>query len=318
MGRLSLMCEHVEVHVRHVTQAELEALEDMPVAIMYPLDDEGVATHNAAPVLNAGEQCELPAEVVAGLPADIVAALQGVQAAYNALPESDHGSFRAEIQKFIDAAIKQLCMPGGGAKPKRPDAYRFLDEKRAGRRRPARVAAYHAMDALLALGWPSARRPPPVASMPVQAQHAAEGTPSQPVFEVALEVAKAVVFNPGWTPEEDAPSMMDAHCVAVAVEEAPDAAALGSSSVMSTVPASLDDEISPSRKKARLSSDPYSEGSEGATREAISSNATPTPRLQPQLQPMPEAGGPASAACATTTSAPEASDDGREPQVAHL
>ena len=147
--------------MRHVTQAELEALEDMPVAIMYPLDDEGVATHNAAPVLNAGEQCELPAEVVAGLPADIVAALQGVQAAYNALPESDHGSFRAEIQKFIDAAIKQLCMPGGGAKPKRPDAYRFLDEKRAGRRRPARVAAYHAMDALLALGWPSARRPPP-------------------------------------------------------------------------------------------------------------------------------------------------------------
>ena len=60
--------------------------------------------------------------------------------------------------------------------------------------------------------------------------------------------------------------MMDAHCVAVAVEEAPDAAALGSSSVMSTVPASLDDEISLSRKKARLSSDPYSEGSEGATR----------------------------------------------------
>jgi hypothetical protein len=279
-GRLSLMSEPVEVHhVRYATQEELETLADVPVALMYPLDGEVVATHCAAPAFDAGEQRELPAEVMDGvLPPEIVAVLQGVQDAYNALPESDHGSFRAEIQKFIHAAIKQLRMVGGGAKPKRPDAYRFLDEKRAGRRRPARVAAYHAMDTLIAICWPSARRAP-VASMPAQAPHAAAGTPSQP----ALEVTEVVVMPPGWTPEEDALAVVDAHLV---LEEAPDAAAVGTSALMSAVPASLDDETSsPSRKKAKLSSDAHSEGSEGATRVADPIDATPTPRLQP----MPEA-----------------------------
>ena len=277
------MSEHADVqHARIATQAELETLEDTPVAVMYPLDEgaahnaapvldageqrdlpaevlaeEVVATPNAAPVLDAGEQRALPAEVLAGFPAEIVAALQGVQAAYNTLPDGDHRSFRAEIQKFIDAAIKQLRMAGGGAKPKRPDAYRFLDEKRAGRRRPARVAAYQAMDSLIAVGWPSARRPP-VASTPAQAPHAAAGMSSQTAPEVVAEV---VAMPPGWTPEEGAVDVVEPHCVAVVVEEAPDAAAMGTSAVTSAVPpAPLDDENNPSRKKAKLCSDPHGEG----------------------------------------------------------
>ena len=96
--------------MRYATQAELETLEDVPVALMYPLDTR-LWHDSLAPVL---EQRELPAEA---LPPEIMAALQGVQDVYNALPESDHSSFRADIQKFIHAAIQQLRMAGGG-KPK--------------------------------------------------------------------------------------------------------------------------------------------------------------------------------------------------------
>ena len=62
------------------------------------------------------------------------------------------------------------------------------------------------MDKLIAICWPSARRPP-VASLRAQAPHAAACT--QP----ALEVAEVVVMPPGWIPEEDALTVVDAHLV---------------------------------------------------------------------------------------------------------
>ena len=89
---------------------------------------------------------------VHGLPADVADALERARVACDALGDAD--ALHPHVRCFI-AAAEQLLRAASRKKPPLPDRHTYLNDVAARNPvRPARAAAYDAMDDILAVGWP--------------------------------------------------------------------------------------------------------------------------------------------------------------------